>query len=57
MKQRKDEGTYVRAKLEVAHAAGDVLMCGIVEMTVQDLLGQGERPVEPGGAVSFRIVV
>lgn len=48
MKQRKDEGTYVRAKLEVAGAALDVLVMRVIKVTVDNLFGQGEWPLEPG---------
>ena len=47
MKQRKDEGTYVRAKLEVAGAALDVLVVWVIEVTVHNLFGQRQGSLEP----------
>jgi len=34
---------HVWAQLEVAHATGDVLVVGVVQVTVENLLGQGKR--------------
>ena len=39
--------TYVGPKLEVADAASDVLVVGVVQVSVHDLFGQRERSVEP----------
>ena len=39
--------THVRAELEVASATLDVLMVGVVQVTVDDLFGQRQRPLEP----------
>ena len=39
--------THVRAELEVAGATLDVLMVGVVQVTVDDLFGQRQRPLEP----------
>jgi len=36
----------IRAKLKVARAALDVLAMGVVEMRVEDLLGESERAIE-----------
>lgn len=48
MKRRKAESTHVRAKLEVARATLDVLVVRVIKVTVDDLFGQGEWPLEPG---------
>jgi hypothetical protein len=37
---------YVRAELEVARPASDVLVFGVVKMAVENLLGEGERAVQ-----------
>ena len=39
--------THVRAELEVACATLDVLVMGVVEMTVDDLFRQGKGPLKP----------
>ena len=39
--------TYVRTKLEVGNTALDVLVVGVVEVTVHNLLGESEWPLEP----------
>ena len=50
---------YVWAELEVADTAGDVLVMRVVEMTVEDLLGERQGALQPwrderGGEVSTR---
>jgi hypothetical protein len=37
--------TYVRSELEVRNTSLDILVMGVVEMTVNDLLGEGEWSV------------
>ena len=37
--------TYVRSELEVRNTSLDILVMGIVKMTVNDLLGEGEWSV------------
>jgi hypothetical protein len=39
---------HVRAELEVRDTALNLLLMRVVEMTVDDLLGEGERAVQPG---------
>ena len=39
------EVTYVRSELEVRNTSLDILVMGVVEMTVNDLLGEGEWSV------------
>lgn len=39
--------TYVRTKLEVGNTALDILVVGVVEVTVHNLLGESEWPLEP----------
>lgn len=38
--------TYVRSELEVGFTSLDVLGLGLVQVTVDDLLGVGKRSVE-----------
>lgn len=38
--------THVRTKLEVGSSGTDVGIVRVVEMSVEDLLGEGERTVE-----------
>jgi hypothetical protein len=40
--------THVGAKLEVRDTTLDLLLVGVVEVTVDDLLGEGEGAVEAG---------
>ena len=42
--------TYVRAKFEVADTALDVLVVWVIEVTVHNLLGEGQWPLKPFGA-------
>lgn len=42
-------GDAVGPQPQVRAAAVDVLAMGVIEVAVHDLLGQGERPIEPGG--------
>ena len=44
--------TDVRTELEVVCATLDVLVVGVVEVTVDNLFGEGEGTLEPWGAVS-----
>jgi len=37
--------TYVRSELEVRNTSLDILVMGVVKMTVNDLLGEGEWSV------------
>jgi hypothetical protein len=37
--------TYVRSELEVRNTSLDILVVGVIEMTVNDLLGEGEWSV------------
>jgi hypothetical protein len=39
---------HVRAELEVRDTTLNLLLMRVVEMTVDDLLGEGERAVQPG---------
>jgi hypothetical protein len=39
------EITYVRSELEVRDTSLDILVMGVVEMTVNNLLGEGEWSV------------
>jgi len=36
-------GTHVWAQLEVADTTSDVLVLGVIQMTIEDLFGQGKR--------------
>jgi hypothetical protein len=40
------KGAYVRAELEVARPASDVLVFGVVEVAVENFLREGQGPVE-----------
>lgn len=40
-------GTCVRSKFEVANTSDDILVVGIVKMTVDNLFGKSERSFEP----------
>jgi len=40
---REQTEAYVWAQLEIADTAGDVLIMGIIQMTVENLFGQGKR--------------
>lgn len=42
--------SYIWTKLEVAGAADNVLVDGIVKMAVQDFLGQSQRALKPAEA-------
>lgn len=44
---KEQEETYVRSELEVRDTSLDILIMGVVEMTVDDLLGEGEWSVKP----------
>lgn len=44
--------TYVRPELEVAGASNDILVMRVVEMSVQNLFGQGQWTVEPRQMIS-----
>ena len=44
-KHEKQRITYVRSELEVGDTSLDILVMGVVEMTVNDLLGEGEWSV------------
>ena len=48
----KQRSTHVGAELEVAGAANDLLVDGIVKMAVENFLGEGERTVKSAVAVS-----
>jgi len=37
------DGAHIWAQLEVANPTGDVLIVGVIQVTIEDLLGQGER--------------
>jgi hypothetical protein len=39
------ELAYIRSELEVRYTSFNVLVVGVVEMTVDDLLGEGEGSV------------
>ena len=39
--------TYVRTQLEVARPPDDILVVRVVEMTVHDLFGHRQRPLQP----------
>lgn len=39
---RRETGAHVWAQFEVADATSDILVVGIVQMSVEDLLGQGK---------------
>lgn len=43
--QEIEEMTYIRSELEVRNTSLDVLIVGVVEMTVNDLLGESEWSV------------
>jgi hypothetical protein len=45
LKHEIREITYVRSELEVRNTSLDILVVGVVEMTVNDLLGEGEWSV------------
>ena len=40
---RGETEAHVWAQLKIAHATSDVLVVGVVQVTVEDLLGQGKR--------------
>lgn len=40
-------GDSIRSQTEIASATNDLLLVGIIEMRIEDLLGQSQRPIQP----------